>query len=38
MLREKSMLYKYSSIDLLEEFSTVYIINDEISKKARMLD
>lgn len=39
------MLDKYSSIDLLEEFSTVNIIKDEnreiiteLSKKARMFD
>jgi len=45
MLRERSLLDKISSMDILERFSTVYIIEDEyrkiikeVSKKVRELD
>jgi transposase len=45
MLRERSLLDKISPMDVLERFSTVYIIGDEnrkiitkVSKKARELD
>ena len=45
MLRERSLLDKISPMDVLERFSTVYIIEDEnrkiiteVSKKVRELD
>jgi len=45
MLRERSLLNKISPINVLERFSTVYIIEDdnrkiitEVSKKVRELD